>query len=388
MNSAYTRMHVYNRKDVFPGGFRAAASLHCHTYHSKELLTFIPRYAAMIPIIARLFKRGMDRHFSLYDKMIDFSRAYWTPTVSPRQVLEIETLQIEKELGLPAFVSITDHDDIEAGQQLRMLNEANRVPISLEWTVPYGRGFFHLGVHNLPNESATEVARELTKYTRRADDAMKLDDLLVLLNKSAETLVVLNHPMWDVEFIGAEEHTICLRAFLSEYGPWIHALEINGFRSWRENMAAMRLAEDLGIPAVAGGDRHGCQANTLLNLTRASSFGELVAEIREDAHSEILLLPEYRESLVARTIEAVADVLRHYPAHPLGQARWVDRTFVDLGDGCGTCPISRHWQQGGPSWVRVSLWCLRLLGSHRVQPALRLALANEKVVSERMGYEG
>lgn len=387
MNSAYTRMHVYNSKEAFPCGFRAAASLHCHTYHSKELLTFIPRYAAMIPIISRLFKRGMDRHFSLYDQMIDFSRAYWTPPVSPRQVLEIETLQIEKELGLPAFVSITDHDDIEAGQQLRMLDGTNRVPISLEWTVPYGRGFFHLGVHNLPYESATEVARELLKYTRQAADAMKLDDLLVLLNNSAETLIVLNHPLWDIEYIGDAEHTRCLRAFLSEYGSWVHALELNGFRSWRENTAVMQLAQDQGIPAVAGGDRHGFRANTLLNLTRASSFGDLVAEIREDAHSEVLLLPEYRESLIARTIEVVADVVRHYPNHSLGQTRWVDRIFVDLGDGCGTCPISRHWQHGGPSWVRASLWFLRLLGSHRVQPALRLALANEKIVSERMGYE-
>ncbi len=390
MSSAHTRLHVHERGAVSTRGFRAAASLHCHTYHSKELLTFIPHYAAMIPVISRLFEKGMDHHLAIHGSPIDFARAYWTPPVSPRQVLEIETLQIEKELGLPALVSITDHDDIEAGLRLHVLgapDSVNRIPISLEWTAPYGRGLFHLGVHNLPYESAGEIVEALAKYTRRDENAMRLDDLLSLLNESSETLIVLNHPLWDLEFIGASEHTENLRTFLAEYGRWIHALEINGFRSWRENKGVMRLAEDLGFPVVTGGDRHGCQANTLLNLTRANSFMEFVAEIREDAQSEILLMPEYRESLAARTIEGIADVLRHYPNHSLGKTKWTDRIFVDINDGQGTCPIARHWPNSGPKWVRASLWCLRMLGSRKVQPALRLALANEIAIGERVGYE-
>ncbi|MBO0799900.1 MAG: hypothetical protein J2P31_13860, partial [Blastocatellia bacterium] len=193
MGSAYTRMHVYDRKDGIPGGFRAAASLHCHTYHSKEVMTFIPHYAEMIPFISHRFRKGMERHLSLYGKSIDFSKTYWTPPVSPRQVIEIETLQIEKELGLPALVSITDHDDIEAGKHLQVLSGANRIPISLEWTVPYGRGLFHLGIHNLQNETSTDVVRELNKYTGREPDAMSLSSLLSLLNESAETMIVANH---------------------------------------------------------------------------------------------------------------------------------------------------------------------------------------------------
>ncbi len=397
MNSSLTRMHVYERAYNRPPvglsgtlkGFRAAASLHCHTNSSKELLSFIPHYAAMIPVVSRLFKAEMDRYLTLHGKTVDFARCYWTPPVSPRQVMEIETLQIESRLGLPAFVSITDHDDIQAGLRLQVIDSGRRIPISLEWTVPYRDGFFHLGVHNLPQEFAAEINRELMKYTDQTGDALMLGDLLVLLNEAPETLVVLNHPLWDIEFIGAERHQSCLKAFLEEHGELIHALEINGFRSWSENRATMKLAEDYGYPVVTGGDRHGCQANTLLNLTRAESFSEFVYEIREDRHSEILLMPEYSQSLVARTIQVAADVLRDYPHHPLGQERWNDRVFIDIGDGRGSCSLSKHWPRGGPAWVRASLWALRMLGT-RLQPALRLALAGEEVsieMSERMSYE-
>lgn len=397
MKSTPTRMHVYERRSVRrPGAlsevlrnFRAAASLHCHTNSSRELLTFIPHYAAMIPIVSGLFKTDMDRYLTMHGKTVDFARCYWTPPVSARQVIETETLQIESRLGLPAFVSITDHDDIRAGLRLQVIDSGRRIPISLEWTVPYREAFFHLGVHNLPQEFAVEINRELMKYTDQTDDAMKLRDLLILLNEAPETLVVLNHPLWDIEFIGARRHQACLKAFLEEHGEWIHALEINGFRSWRENRATMMLAEDLLYPVVTGGDRHGCQANTMLNLTRASSFAEFVEEVRDERHSEVLLMPEYRESLMARTIQVAADVLRDYQHHPLGQQRWNDRVFVDIGDGCGSCSLSKHWPRGGPTWVRASLWMLRMLGT-RLQPALRLALAGETVraeMNERMSYE-
>ncbi len=374
-------MHVHEPANGLLRGFRAAASLHCHTYHSKEMLNFIPHYASMIPIVSHLYKNEMER-LVLDEKVIDFAKAYWTPPVSPRQVLEVETLHIEKELSLHALVSITDHDDIEAGLHLQLLDEATRVPISLEWTAPFNDGFFHLGVHNLPAQSANDIARELAKFTNRTEDAQTLTDLFALLNESNETLIVLNHPLWDLEYIGQEAHAENLGIFLSDYGHWIHALEVNGFRSWRENKAVIRMADDLGFPAVTGGDRHGCQANTMLNLTKSTSFDEFVAEIREDSLSEVIVMPEYRRSIVARMIEVVADVLRHYPNHSLGQPKWTDRIFVDLthhGVNCGVQPLAQHWRRGGPAWVRASLWCLRMLGSKEIQPVLRLALANERI---------
>ncbi len=42
MGADLTRLHVYDRRDHLPPGFCAAVSLHCHTNHSRKLLTFIP----------------------------------------------------------------------------------------------------------------------------------------------------------------------------------------------------------------------------------------------------------------------------------------------------------------------------------------------------------
>lgn len=382
MRSSLTRLQVRDRSRDVRFEFNSAASLHCHTHHSKEILTFIPHYAAMIPVISRLFRAEMDRFLTLNERTIDFGKAWWTPPVTPHQVLDIETHQIEREFGLPALVSITDHDDIEAGLNLQVINSDQRVPISLEWTVPYQSGFFHVGVHNLPGDGAREIVTELMRHTRGEADAMDLRDLFAMLNESAGVLVVLNHPLWDIEFIGREEHERCLACFLEEFGWGIHALEINGFRSWKENARVMKLAEEKGYPVVTGGDRHGLQANTMVNLSRGKSFDEFVAEIRQDLRSEVLLMPEYSESLVARTLAVVADVLRHYPNHSLGQSRWSDRIFIELEDSRGTCALSHHWPQGGPAWVRAALWSIRMLGSRELKPALLLALARE-----RIGYE-
>jgi hypothetical protein len=139
----------------------------------------------------------------------------------------------------------------------------------------------------------------------------------------------------------------------------------------------------LGLPVVSGGDRHGCQPNTVLNLTRAGSFEELVAEVRNDGHSEVLLLPGYQESMVMRILESVAEVIRTYPEHPLNKKLWCDRIYFNL-DGREARPLSHYWPNGGPGWVRSALWILRLLGSKQLKPALRLALTRE-LVGEQIG---
>lgn len=383
MVSDLTRLRVYERSGHPPPYakcFRAAVSMHCHTNHSKESLTFIPHYARRIPVLSRFYESEMKR----YGEAIDFARGWWTPPVTARQVYEMETLEVESRLGLPAIVSITDHDDITAGLWLQSLDLQGRIPISVEWTVPYGRGYFHIGVHNLPPDRASELMREMSAYSRI--DAphrpqMGLRDLLAWINEFPETLVVLNHPLWDMEFIGVQQHAVALGSFLGEHKAWIHALEINGFRPWRENREVMAMAKGFGLSVVSGGDRHGCRSNTMLNLTRAASFAEFVSEVREDGRSEILLMPEYRDSLVLRTLEVVADVLRHYPNHPQGQFLWTNRVFIDLKDK-GARPLSDYWKRGGPVWVRVALRGLRMMGSHRVKPALRMAFSRESLMSQ------
>ena len=377
-----TKLHLYEDRALVPPGHGSVVSLHCHTHCSKELLTFIPHYVARIPLLAPLYRSELARYQREYGKTVDYARLWWTPPLTARQVYEYETLQIESRFGLPALISITDHDDIEAGLRLQVLDASGHIPISLEWTAPHAQGFFHFGLHNLPQAEAVNVMRELTAYTAQADGRASLSELLGWLNEFPDVLIVLNHPLWDIEFIGAAAHSAALKSLLAEQGHLIHALEINGYRSWSENKAVLELANACGLPVVSGGDRHGCCANTVLNLTRAASFAEFVSEIRADKQSEVVLLPEYRESLVVRTLEAIADILRHYPHHPLGQSCWTERVFIDTGDK-GVLPLAHYWPNGGPAWVRAALWCLRVAGSHQLRPALRWALAGEEV-----RYEG
>ena len=89
--------------------------MHSHTQHSKENLAFLPLYIDYhtIPIVGPLFHKEMKKYRDSHPgKSIDFSKAYWTPPMSPEMVLESETRQIEDQLGMQAFVSITDHDTI------------------------------------------------------------------------------------------------------------------------------------------------------------------------------------------------------------------------------------------------------------------------------------
>src|SRR5215467_3905211 len=113
--------------------------LHGHTMHSRECLDFLPRYLHHVP--------GVSQVVSYYQHVreIDFARAWWTPPLSPATALSVERSQIE-ELDLHALVSLTDHDDIQAGLNLGVTEDPSDTPVSVEWTVPYQRTILHLGV--------------------------------------------------------------------------------------------------------------------------------------------------------------------------------------------------------------------------------------------------
>jgi hypothetical protein len=293
-------------------------------------------------------------------------------------VLEAEIQQIEGGLGLESLVSITDHDDIRACTRLQVLHPELEIPVSLEWTVPFGPGFFHLGVHNLPPASSAEISTLLASYTRNPHGGT-LGDLLESLSSNPDTLLVLNHPLWDIERIGEAGHFQLLRDFLAANGQWIHAIEVNGYRSWSENKEAIKLADDYGFPIISGGDRHGGEANSMLNLTNAATFSEFAAEIRFDRVTELAILPSYKEPTVLRMLETVADVLKYYPGHPAGRRFWTDRIFWTLEDGT-VRPMSFYWKKGGPAWVRASLGVMKIIGSRRARPAMRLVFAREEGV--------
>jgi hypothetical protein len=126
--------------------------------------------------------------------MFDFSRGWWHPPVSPRAVFDSESQQIERRFDLAALVSVTDHDDIRAGLDLQNLYANRRAPISLEWTVPYGQGYFHLGVNNLPAESSGEWFRRLNAFTTKTSHE-SLGNLLAELHEQPETFRLIANPV-------------------------------------------------------------------------------------------------------------------------------------------------------------------------------------------------
>lgn len=374
MNLEKTRLHILRKADGLSLKAKTGVSLHCHTEHSKEMLDFIPHYAEKLPIIATFWRRERERYLAREGKGIDFSTAYWSPPLSPVEVYDIERRQIE-DAGLESIVSLSDHDSIVATLNVNELHPNQKAPISMEWTVPYDYGFFHVGVHNLPKQRAEELTETLLEFTFNKENHSheRLTELMAMLNEIPQVLIILNHPLWDIEIVGQQRHEILLRNFIKTHGKWIHAFEVNGFRSWSENKAVIELAESLGIPVVTGGDRHGCKPNTVINLTNAATFDEFVEEIRFSKRSEVVLMPAYEQPLHSRQLESFAEILSHYPHFREGRQRWFDRVFFDTGDGQGVRSLASHgWKLGGPLWLRWAIWTLGVLGSPTVRPVFRL----------------
>ena len=374
MHLKQTRLHILHEAENLTPKAKTGVSLHCHTEHSREMLDFVPHYAAKLPIINYFWQKEQRNYIKREGKKIDFSTAFWSPPLTAQEVFNIEKSQIN-ETGLEALVSISDHDSIDANLKINEQTENSKAPISLEWTVPFEYGFFHVGVHNLPKNRAVELTRTLLDYTFNKENQTneKLHELFSLLNSIPEILVVLNHPLWDIEIVGKEKHEILLKHFIKEHGRWIHAFEINGFRSWSENKAVIEMAEALGFPIVTGGDRHGCKPNTVINLTDSKTFDEFVEEIRSGRRSEVVLMPEYKQPLHSRQLQSFAEILKHYPEFPEGRKKWFDRVHFDIGDGHGLRPLSVHWIYGGPTWLRWAIWTLGVFGSPKMRPVFSLA---------------
>jgi len=371
-----TRLHILHKPENLGKRRRTGVSLHCHTEQSKEMLDFIPHYADRLPIINFFWRRERDNYLKREGRGIDFTTAYWTPPLSATRVFDIERDQIESA-GLSPIVSLTDHDSITANLQVKSEIEGAPAPISLEWTVPFEFGFFHVGVHNLPANRADELTENLLAFSFAEGDEPdkeRLHELFAMLSEIREVLVILNHPLWDIEIVGQERHEILLKRFLLEYGKWIHAFEINGFRSWSENKRVLEMADALGIPIATGGDRHGCKPNTVINLTDSQTFEEFVDEIRIERRSEVVLMPEYKQPLHSRQLQSFSEILRHYPDFPDGRKRWFDRIYFDIGNEKGLVPLSAHgWERGGPAWLRAAVWTLGFLGGPRMRPLFGIA---------------
>src|SRR5688572_14480674 len=164
MNLKKTRLHILHEQQDLSQKAKTGVSLHCHTEYSKEMLDFVPVYADKLPIISYFWRKERERYLEREGKAPDFSTAYWSPPLTAPEVYNLEKSQIN-QAGLDAVVSISDHDSIDANLQINETVKNGQAPISLEWTVPFEYGFFHVGVHNLPKDRAVELTKTLLDYT-------------------------------------------------------------------------------------------------------------------------------------------------------------------------------------------------------------------------------
>ena len=356
--------------------YRTAVSLHSHTLHSQETLDFLYRLAPRWPAIRFVMHHLESRYREAQGRQLDFARAWWTPPLAPHDAWRLESDQIAA-LGYLPLVSLTDHDDVEAPLTLRVLHECRKVPVSVEWTLPFRGTDLHIGLHNLPAESARTLMIRLAAYTRRPDPEGP-GAILSGIAATPGTLVVLNHPYWDELGVGEGVHRTAALEALAQFRRSFHALEWNGLRPWRENREVAELARYLVMPVVSGGDRHGLEPNTVLNLTNASNFAEFAQEVR-DGFSHVLITDRYCDAHQLRMLQTVADVLRDHPGHGRGWVRWSDRVFYRCDDG-EVRSISELCGDRVPRFVRGLAGALRFAGHRPVRQAFRLAFARRQAV--------
>ena len=357
-----TRVHFSWSRPAAAETFASAVSLHSHTSLSRETLTFIPRHTCDVPVLSQGIRRLENIYRKHHQWEINYNDVWWTPPLTPRASWDLECGQIESQLGLKPLVSLSDHDDVEAGVQLQ--SQGIAAPVSVEWTIPVEPVFFHIGLHNI-DAAMMPMLAEVTADPRPE----RIREAFAQVAAQPGSLIILNHPLWDEVRAGQAVHEDRLEYLVSLVRPWIHALELNGLRPWSENRRVMELAERLGMPAISGGDRHGSEPNANLNLTHATTFAEFAQEVR-DGHSEVLLMPQYKEPIKLRFIGIMCDVLRDQPG-----SRWSDRIFWRNQDGV-IYRLSDVMEEPAPGVIGQFVKLIRFADCRNVQFTLRWALAD------------
>ena len=367
------------KKNAGSEQYRAGVSLHGHTSRSMETLDFIHamvnEWRVLRPVLRFYERKSLRAGFRL-----DFASAHWRPPLMPLAAFELECGQIER-LGLEPMVSLTDHDTIEAPLLLRNLPTARRIPVSVEWTVPFGRTAFHLGIHNLPSARALEWMERFARFTAAASEG-ELLSLLQELHEDPQVLIVLNHPLWDLYKIGRSAHADELDRFLRFARERVHALELNGLRNARENAEVVVLARRWQHLLISGGDRHGVEPSAVINLTNAPSFTDFVREIREERRSHMLFMPQYRRAWELRILDSTLDAVVDHPEFMPGWRQWDERAFHLDAEGVMR-PMASLWEAGkAPLGLRVAIGTVRVLRAGAVTRVLEAVLPGASEMEE------
>ena len=367
--------------------YATAVSLHSHTNQSKETLDFLANLGNQYPLLRRLIARSERRSRERHGTPVNYSAAYWTPPLTPKLAFDLESNQIAQELGLKPLVSITDHDTIAAPMLLRTVASARHIPVSVEWSAPFGGDqSFHLGIHNLPSDTGAAWMKTFAEYTAQPDEK-RLTEILAALHALPNVLIVFNHPMWDLYLIGVDKAAQRVQDFLTANAEFMHAFELNGLRDWKENRSVKRLAQQWNKLLISGGDRHGREPNANVNLTFADSFTEFVHEVRYEGRSHVLFMPQYAQPWKHRILESTLDAIRNYPDFPQGSRTWDERVYHPDRSGV-VRPLSELWPDGtAPTWMTMILKGVRLMGSSPVSGSLRLAWSESNELHFALGED-
>ena len=346
-------------------------SLHSHTSLSLETLSFVHSACAAAPFVGAIID-GYDRlSRRKHNLPLDFVSAHWRPPLLPRMAFDLEHRQIQ-DLGLEPLVSITDHDTIQAPLLLRTVPSARRIPVSVEWSAPFGCTAFHLGVHNLPSADAALWMERMEHFTAAPHDD-RLHQLLIELHALPQVLVVFNHPIWDLYKVGASRHAAEIHRFLGQNNCYLHAFELNGLRHARENREVAELADRWNQLLISGGDRHGLEPNANINLTCTTSFNDFVREIRVERRSRVHFLSQYARPWEQRILESTLDAISDHPHFSPGWRRWDERAFHK--DAAGTMrSLAELWTHGRPPLaLNLLIHSVRLFRSRALAKTLSLA---------------
>jgi hypothetical protein len=369
-------------------GFRTGVSLHSHTNQSKETLDFISELSKDWSVLQPVMRWAEQRCRRLTGINPDYARSYWTPPLTPSLAFDLERRQIEEKLQITGLVSLTDHDDIQAPMLLRTVAGSRHIPVSVEWTVPFGASAFHLGIHNLPSATGATWMERLAAFTAMTVETRapkKLTEMLAELDELPGVLIVFNHPLWDLYRVGKEKHDVLVNEFLAVNGQYVHALELNGLRDWKENRETATLAGKWNQLVISGGDRHGVEPNANVNLTRAQSFTEFVHEVRRERESHVLFMPQYAEPWKHRILQSTLAAIRNYPDFPGGSRQWDERVYHPNAQGVMQ-PLSELWSNGSaPAICLTALSMVRMMGAGPVSSGLRMAWSNSGEMRATLG---
>ncbi|MDE1154671.1 MAG: hypothetical protein PW735_02955 [Acidobacteriaceae bacterium] len=375
--------------------YTTGVSLHSHTSVSQESLSFVKSACSWMPGLNQMLQHYGQRSSQRHGIRLDLNRAYWCPPLLPRMAYDVEARQIQR-LWLTPLVSITDHDSMEAPLLLRAVPSSRHIPMSTEWSVPYGATWFHMGIHNLPSRDAVRWMERMKRFTEEADAARanngdleafdrKLIEMIREMHESPQVLIVFNHPVWDLHRVGAATHRKELHRFLQATGRCIHALELNGLRHAQENRDVAQLARETDHLLISGGDRHGLEPNANVNLTTAATFTEFVEEVRVDRRSHVHFMDQYQRRWEQRILESTLNAITDFPNFLPGWQRWDDRAFHPDANG-EMRSLRELWPDGdAPRGMRAAIHFVRMGGRNRAVAApLRLAFPGVN----RLGAEG